>query len=88
MRFTNDVNIVIQYAEETSFTLSDLHFETGKSIIEKGSYGILDELVKYMKLKSSLRIEIGGHTDNDGSNQSNMTLSQDRAEAVRSYLIH
>ena len=83
----NDVNIIIQYAEETSFTLSDLHFETGKSIIKKDSYDILDELVKYMQLKPDLRIEVAGHTDNDGSEESNMVLSQDRAEAVRTYLI-
>ena len=83
----NDVNIIIKYAEESSFTLSDLHFETGKSTIKANSYSVLDELVDYMNRKSDLKIEIGGHTDNEGSETSNKTLSQSRAEAVRKYLI-
>lgn len=83
----NNVNIVIQYEEEKSFTLSDLHFETGKSNIKPESYDILDELAAYLKLKADLKIEIGGHTDSDGSTDSNLTLSQNRAEAVKKYLI-
>jgi OOP family OmpA-OmpF porin len=35
----------------------------------------------------SLRIEIAGHTDNAGKHDSNMTLSADRAESVKSYLV-
>ena len=83
----NNVNIIIQYEEEKSFTLSDLHFETGQSTIKPGSFKILDELVEYLKLKPDLNIEIGGHTDSDGSADSNLTLSQNRAEAVKQYLI-
>ena len=83
----NDVNIIIQYEEESSFKLSDLHFESAKSIIKADSYAVLDELVNFMKLKPELKIEIGGHTDSEGSDISNLTLSQERAEAVRAYLI-
>jgi len=83
----NDVNIHIQYEEESSFTLTDLHFETGKAIIQPNSYNILDELVKYLELKPEIRVEIGGHTDNDGSEESNLVLSQKRAEAVKNYLV-
>ena len=84
----NNVNIHIQYEEERSFTLSDLHFETGKSNILKNSYGVLDDLVQYLELKEGLVIEVGGHTDNEGSDESNMVLSQDRAEAVKKYLVN
>lgn len=83
----NNVAIVIQYEEETSFTLSDLHFETAKSTIVSASYKELDELVKYLKLKPHLKIEIAGHTDSEGEENQNLTLSQARAEAVKSYLI-
>lgn len=82
----NDVNIIIQYEEESSFTLSDLHFESAKSVIKQDSYAILDELVEFLQLKPNLKIEIGGHTDSDGSDTSNLKLSQDRAEAVKKYL--
>ncbi len=82
-----DVQMIIQYEEETSFTLSNLHFETGKSIIKTSSYSELDELVKYLELKPDLKIEVAGYTDSDGSDQSNLNLSQDRSDAVKKYLI-
>ncbi len=83
----NDVSIIIQYEEESSFTLSDLHFETAKAIILKESYNELDELVNYLKLKPHLKIEIAGHTDSDGAEDQNLMLSQKRAEAVKNYLV-
>lgn len=81
------VQIMIQYEEESTFTLSNLHFETNKSVIKQDSYEELDELVDYLKRKPELKIEIAGHTDNDGSEAANMVLSQDRADAVKRYLI-
>ena len=83
----NDVSIIIQYEEESSFTLSDLHFETAKAIILKESYHELDELVNYMRLKPHLKIEIAGHTDSDGAEDQNLILSQKIAEAVKNYLV-
>lgn len=83
----NDVSIIIQYEEESSFTLKDLHFETAKAIILQESYHELDELVKYLKLKPHLKIEIAGHTDSDGAEDQNLILSQKRAEAVKNYLV-
>ncbi len=83
----NDVQIFIQYEEDRSFTLSDLHFESGKSIIKTNSYAVLDELVTYLENKNSLKIEVGGHTDDNGSEASNLVLSQNRADAVKQYLV-
>jgi len=83
----NNVSIQIQYAEETSFTLSDLHFETAKSTILPNSYKELDELVNYLKLKPHLKIEIAGHTDSEGADDQNLVLSQARADAVKKYLV-
>lgn len=40
-----------------------------------------------MLLKNSLKIELGGHTDSDGDEESNLKLSQRRVETVRNYLI-
>lgn len=50
------------------------------------SYGYLDLLAKILK-QTGLKVEIKGHTDNVGSALSNMQLSQNRAIAVRDYLI-
>lgn len=82
-----NVDIIIRYEEETTFTLSNLHFETNKSVIKPSSYNELDELVRYLELKPDIKIEVAGHTDSDGSESSNMTLSQNRAKAVKDYLI-
>ena len=48
---------------------------------------ILDELVNYLKLKSTMQIEIHGHTDNVGDSKKNLLLSQNRADAVMKFLI-
>ncbi|MCG8577783.1 MAG: OmpA family protein [Flavobacteriales bacterium] len=82
-----EVQIIIQYEEETTFTLSNLHFATNKAVIQSSSYQELDELVEYLKNKPHLKIEIAGHTDSDGDENANMKLSQNRADAVKNYLI-
>ena len=62
--------------------LDGVFFVTGKSEIQLNSRGYLTSLAKMLVKYPKLRIEIGGHTDNVGSLQTNMTLSQTRADAV------
>ena len=71
----------------THFILENVYFNTGSAILKPESFTALNNLLEVMKLKQSLIIEIGGHTDNVGNETSNLTLSQDRAESVKSYLI-
>jgi len=47
---------------------------------------VIDEVVKLLKEREELRIEIAGHTDAAGSSDYNMKLSQRRARAVLKYL--
>jgi len=68
-------------------TFRGVNFETGKSIILTESYPILDEAAQILKDNPGIRVEIGGHTDSRGSDSNNLNLSQDRAAAVRLYLI-
>jgi outer membrane protein OmpA-like peptidoglycan-associated protein len=77
----------LKYDSPKVYTLKNVFFDTGKTTLKKESYAALDELVEAMKIKPRLVIEIAGHTDNVGSDESNMTLSAGRAEAVRDYLI-
>jgi outer membrane protein OmpA-like peptidoglycan-associated protein len=77
----------VMIEEAKSFTLSNLHFATNKSIIQSSSYDELNELVEFLKLKPSQKIIIEGHTDSDGNEASNLRLSQNRANAVKEYLI-
>jgi len=84
-KITYDLNI--KYDPPKTFTLEDVFFETGKSILRAESNKALNDLVEVMKLKPGLVIEISGHTDNVGSPESNLKLSADRAIAVKNYLV-
>jgi RNA-directed DNA polymerase len=69
------------------FVLDDVQFATGKATIKPDSFERLDALVEYMTHKKTSRIEISGHTDNAGKKAVNKKLSQQRADAVRDYLV-
>ena len=71
----------------TTFTLDNVFFDTGKSILKSESFVELDELLNYMSQQKTTVIEISGHTDNVGSADANQKLSQDRAASVKSYLV-
>ena len=67
--------------------LRGIQFETGKDIIKKLSYGILNNIVQVMKENPAYKLTIAGHTDNQGDDAKNMALSQSRANSVKAYLI-
>jgi outer membrane protein OmpA-like peptidoglycan-associated protein len=67
--------------------LQGIQFETGKATIKAVSFPILDAIVKVMKDNPSYKLNIGGHTDDVGKDEMNMTLSQNRASSVADYLI-
>ncbi|HPM11924.1 MAG TPA: OmpA family protein [Bacteroidales bacterium] len=67
--------------------LTGIQFETGKDVILKTSFPILDQVVKVMKENPSYNLEINGHTDNVGNAQKNMELSNKRAIAVQNYMV-
>ena len=66
--------------------LTGVKFETGKSTIKKESYAILDQVVTVMNENPAYNLEIHGHTDSQGDDARNMTLSTDRAAAVEKYI--
>lgn len=70
-----------------SETLKNVFFETDKYELLSKSKSDLDHLIEFLQLNKTLRIEIGGHTDNTGSEAHNQTLSENRANAVRKYLV-
>lgn len=67
--------------------LQGIQFETGKAVIKGISYQILNDVVRVMNENPEYNLSIFGHTDNTGADDKNMTLSQNRAFAVRDYLI-
>ncbi len=67
--------------------LKGIKFRTARADIMTPSYPILDEGAKLLKDNPTIKVEIGGHTDSRGSAARNQTLSEGRANTVRSYLI-
>lgn len=70
-----------------SIVLRNIFFDVAKSSLRSESTAELNRLVALMVENPSIRIEIGGHTDNVGSDEYNQKLSENRAKSVVDYLI-
>ena len=73
--------------ETIKYAFENLEFETGKDIIRTHSFPSLNSLAALLVSKPSYGLKIEGHTDNVGSDEKNMILSQKRADAVKAYLM-
>ena len=62
-------------------------FDSGKSSFQKQTYPVLEAITAILKEYPNSKFSIEGHTDSDGSDASNQTLSENRAAAVKDYLI-
>ncbi len=76
----------IELNQET--TIDAIYFESNSSELKPASKQSLNKLFKTLLANPSLRVEIGGHTDSEGSPDYNMDLSQKRAQAVVDYLVN
>ena len=85
--YKNPFTVNLQFDPPKTFVLDDVEFDFGKSTLRTQSYSTLDDLVDYLKRKPNERIEIGGHTDNIGSDEKNLVLSLERAKSIVAYLI-
>ena len=63
-----------------------IKFDVNKAVIKPESMGFLNQMAEFMKLHPDTRFEIDGHTDSDGADAANMSLSQNRADAVKTQL--
>lgn len=73
--------------EPERLVLDGVLFESGSANLDPESGPRLDRVVEYMTHLPTVRIRIGGHTDNVGDPRRNQRLSEERAQAVRAYLI-
>jgi outer membrane protein OmpA-like peptidoglycan-associated protein len=82
----------VEYSNEITSEVSSksyqIQFETGSSVIKSESYGQLDEIVKSAIVAEGLKVGVYGHTDNTGNPDANQKLSEDRANAVKNYLVN
>ena len=72
----------IRKQELLNFTFEPIYFDYDQATIRAVHEGYLKELIRMVKSHSDLRIEITGHTDADGSDAYNITLSEKRCLAL------
>lgn len=77
----------VDLSEGSIVRMDNLLFATGETEFQAGSDYALEILTLILKENPSMRIAIHGHTDNVGSDEANLDLSRQRAQAVYNYLI-
>ncbi|MCX6230441.1 MAG: DUF5723 family protein [Bacteroidetes bacterium] len=80
------VEVKAEVKELFKKALQGIQFASGKEVILKPSFGILDQVAKVMKDNPIYILTINGHTDNVGNPEKNKELSEKRANAVKKYL--
>jgi outer membrane protein OmpA-like peptidoglycan-associated protein len=80
-----DISTVLK--TKKSYTFRNVNFETGKWELLPPPLPELDNLAAFLKENPTVKVEIGGHTDDVGDDTANQLLSQNRAETVANYLI-
>jgi len=83
---TKDSIHPFQLSKDQVIELKNIFFETNQWFIYKGNDNKLDLLTNYMIDNPDIKIEISGHTDNIGSVEDNLVLSEKRAMAVKEYV--
>ena len=73
--------------EGAVLSFDNIYFASGSATLKPESYSILDSVAILLRNNPTSRIQISGHTDSDGSEASNQTLSERRAQSVYQYLV-
>ena len=86
-RKTTDLSAAAKAVEQAiaqtgKFVTNNILFDTGKATIKPESQPEIEKVAEYMKANPTVRFEVQGHTDSQGSDAVNDPLSQQRAEAV------
>lgn len=80
------MNMVGKKFTDAKIITHGINFDIDKSTIKPESMGTLNMIVGILKDNPDLKFEIDGHTDNTGQSAHNLTLSQQRADAVKAQL--
>src|SRR6202140_4655857 len=90
IRLSEQLNSILQTRDSARgliVSMSDVLFDTGKYSLKPGAREKLAKVAGILLAYPSLNIEVGGYTDNVGSDDMNQTLSENRAGSVRDFLI-
>jgi outer membrane protein OmpA-like peptidoglycan-associated protein len=75
-------------AEDKIVITEKVQFDSGRAVVKKGSFEMLDGIAKMLEKQKGIKVlQVEGHTDSDGDDAKNLKLSQDRADAVKAYLV-
>lgn len=85
--YKDPFTINLEFDPAKNFVLDNVEFDFGKANLRPESSPTLDNLVDYLERRPNEKIEIGGHTDNKGSDAKNLQLSLERAKTIVAYLI-
>lgn len=78
---------VVPIEQDAIVRLNTIFFDFGKAILKPEAYPELERVVQLMNDRPEMIIEVGGHTDNVGSDEFNQKLSERRAHAVKKFLL-
>lgn len=81
-----DMNMIGKKFTESKIVTHGINFDIDKATIKPESMGTLNMIVQVMKENPDVKFEVDGHTDNSGTAQHNLVLSQQRADAVKDQL--
>lgn len=84
--FPADQAIVVRHADDVIIRMIGLNFDTGQAVIKTEHYPLLRTLREALAIFPEDSIVIEGHTDAFGSDESNLELSERRAQAVEAYI--
>src|ERR1019366_1044579 len=90
MRLSEQLNSILQTRDSARgliVSMSDVLFDTGKYSLKPGAREKLAKVAGILLAYPGLNIEVGGYTDNVGSDEMNQTLSENRSGSVRDYLV-
>lgn len=89
-RLSEQLNSILQTRDSARgliVSMSDVLFDTGRYSLKPGAREKLAKVAGILLAYPSLNIEVGGYTDNVGSDDMNQNLSENRAASVRDYLV-
>jgi outer membrane protein OmpA-like peptidoglycan-associated protein len=76
-----------EMTKRVDYASNNIYFATGKYVLLAKSFKGLDEVAQILKDNPQLKMAVDGHTDDVGSDASNQKLSENRAGAVKTYLV-
>jgi outer membrane protein OmpA-like peptidoglycan-associated protein len=85
--FAPDEARIIRQGDDIVISLLGIRFPSGRATIDAASAPLMDKVRDAIARFPDSSVAVEGHTDSSGSDSANLILSQDRADAVRQYLI-